>query len=102
MGPDSTPKVFHPGPKQRSTGDVWWGRAMVLVGSVVMQKTVVNDKMSIENSGATPNSNRKFVGKKGSKGDQEIHAYTRRRSFYNSIHPIHSYPVYRGGKGKKE
>ena len=75
---------------------------MVVRYGVVTQIAPANDKMSIENSGATPNSNRKSIGKKGSKGVKEIHAYTRRRSFYNSIHPIQSYPVYRGGKGKKE
>ena len=75
---------------------------MVVRYGVVTQIAPANDKMSIENSGATPNSNRKSIGKKGSKPVKEIHAYTRRRSFYNSIHPIQSYPVYRGGKGKKE
>ena len=75
---------------------------MVYGSQSATQMSPANDKMSIGNSGATTNSIRKSIGKKGSKGVKKIHAYTRSRSLYNSIHPIQSYPIYRGGKGKKE
>ena len=87
MGPDSTPKVFHPGPKQRSTGDVWRGRTMVLVGNVVMQKTVVNDKMSIETSRATPRMSKKNKAMGKSKREPRIHDMTRPRFLFHSNPP---------------
>lgn len=62
MGPNYAPKVLHPGPKQRSTGGAGGGRMMDLEGDYPTQMTRANDKMSIENSGATPNSNRKSIG----------------------------------------
>lgn len=75
---------------------------MDLEGGYPTQMTRANDKMSIENSGATPNSNRKSIGKKGSKGVKEIHAYTRSRSFDNSIFPVGVFLIHREWKGRKE
>ena len=75
---------------------------MVVGCTGVIQIALANDKMSIGNSGATPNSIKKSIGEKGSKGGKEIHAYTRSRSFDNSIFPVGVPLIHREWKVRKE